>query len=176
MYRIGRTMADEGLSGGAMGSLAYASALMLASCAAPFVSNSRASSAQFGWLHGECIAVNGSMETLPQTILLARLDDSGDVAEAQIVAQADETNDCTALLPDRAEANRVDGKSFYVVKSAEPVEFAIGILGAGSTERMQFDHCITGEGVQFSVSDDQGVVWQDYYYLGYDGEATCPGA
>ena len=131
-------------------------------------------SPQFGWLHGNCIALETSIANLPQSIVL--IDNAiGDTpAEARIVSPAGTDGDCNALLADRAETNLASGNVFYLVEADEPVEFAIGILGNYDSETLQYDYCFTSEGVKFSVSDDDRVVWQEYYYLGYDVEPTCP--
>jgi len=60
-----------------------------------------------------------------------------------------------------------------LVESQKPVNLAIGVLGAKSVSDLEFSFCNTTEGIQFSLSKSSAVIWEGYYYLGYESEPTC---
>lgn len=149
-------------------------ALALSACTTPSEPSAATDlSVQFGWLDGKCIAVAEPIADLPRAILVSPDAASGVLVKGAIVALASEEGDCDALLPDRAQVNRASGSSFYVVETAAPVELGIGVIGEAPDASLQFAHCLTSEGVNFTVSDEGSLVWEAYYYLGYDTEPTC---
>jgi hypothetical protein len=154
-------------------SSALVATFLLASCSAYPVPLGAPQALQFGWLHGNCLAVKSPIADLPQTIYVSRDGEGGDLVEARIVSAVSADGDCQALLADRAGPNRAEGRVFYIVESLQPIDLAIAVLGKGARESLRYNQCFTSEGVNFSVSDGNRVVWEDYYYLGYDVEATC---
>lgn len=173
MPRTGRIMGASRARSARAIAVASLAALALAACVEPPRSTPGAASTRFGWIDGKCIAVMAPVTGLPRTILLAPDTPGAPFATARIVAEADRQSGCTALMAERAQINWSAGHSFYVIETDRPVELAIGILDAREDRSVRYDHCFTSEGVRFSVSDGQRIVWQDYYYLGYDVEPTC---
>lgn len=129
---------------------------------------------QFGWLHGNCLAIKQAHLELPQKITLARLDDPMRIDSGTITHTAVSADQCHALMSDRAQTNKSSGYSFYVVETSQPVNLAIGMLNGLDAGKFDFSSCSTSEGMVFSVSNKKSVIWKGYYYLGYDTEATCP--
>jgi hypothetical protein len=150
-----------------------------------------------GWMHGDCLAIrNGKIQpgTAIQVVLLSKAQEIIDAKATGSVGEPN--NECFALLSDRAEINRQDGRFFYKldIDKQPPNTMAIGLVAASVQARkrdslVEFDlnndgvtehagTCLTTEGVQFYVSSnaefDDKALWSDYYYLGYDNKPTCP--
>lgn len=69
-----------------------------------------------------------------------------------------------------------NGYSFYLVKSTVAIDLAIGVIGVIGGEGLNlsnFSYCTTAEGIKYLIKYSSEVVWEGYYYLGYDSEVTC---
>ena len=149
-----------------------------------------------GWIHGTCLAIrNGKIKT-GETIQMIVLSNPQRIIDTKILGVADSNSACSALLSDRAEQNKEDGRFFYSldVKNETTNVMAIGFVSSAVKPRngnhlVEFDinndgkvehagMCLTSEGVQFYISSssafDDKALWSDYYYLGYDNKPTCP--
>lgn len=144
-----------------------------------------------GWLHGNCIAVQGEVDIKSSTLLVVNLD-SNRVEKLEFDQKSKSDDSCYALLEGRASINAKDERYFYMVNSKKSVNLGIGIIfnaadKASNTEVIDlngdgrnevFTYCATSEGVQFSIWSGEkyhsDLIWSDYYYLGYDTEADCP--
>lgn len=147
-----------------------------------------------GWIHGTCIAIrNGNIK--PGTpVKTIRLSTPQQIVSTKIIGVADSDETCPALLSDRAEINKQDGRFFYRLDTGKDSldTMAVGLISAkvtGSNPSLEFDlnddgvvehagTCVSGEGIQFYISSsktfDDTALWSDYYYLGYDNKPTCP--
>lgn len=156
---------------------AIGAALLAASCTTPSAMPEGGPVAGFGWIDGNCIAVKSPFASLPRKVWLVTEGSASQAVAVEAVARAEASaagadSGCHALHPDRAEQNLAQGNVFYTISGFEPANFAIVALEEPEAA-LQYDYCFTAEGVNFSVSDGQRVVWEDYYYLGYDVEPTC---
>ena len=150
-----------------------------------------------GWIHGNCLAVRNAKINPGTSIQVIQLGKSQKVVDAKVINSISESNsECFALLNDRAEINRQDGRFFYRldINKESLNTMAIGLVAASAKIRnlnsvVEFDlnndgtaehadTCLTSEGVQFYISSnktfDEKALWSDYYYLGYDNKPTCP--
>ena len=148
-----------------------------------------------GWLHGHCLAIKNPHLGAGSELTLTLLDGVQRVAGARVLQPTSPSNACYALLEGRGEVNASAGYSFYLVDSdqGDALSLAIGVLGANEAARNMgsavsldinqdgvgeyFDQCSTSEGVRFFVwsreKAEENVLWQGYYYLGYDAGVTC---
>lgn len=129
--------------------------------------------AKIGWMHGNCLAIKNANITPQTQLTVVQLDGEKTSAPARITKVATTGEECNALLEDRAIVNKDAGDYFYVVKSANPINLAVGVLATQSTRGLTFASCSTSEGIQFSALKYNAVIWHGYYYLGYDIEPTC---
>lgn len=149
-----------------------------------------------GWIHGPCLAIRNSNLKPGTTIRMVVLSTPQTIIDTTVLGTADPKSGCPALLNDRADINKQDGRYFYTLDTgrASPNAMAIGLMPAvaktksanpmvdldlnqdGTTEHA--NTCLTSEGVQFYISSsatfDEKALWSDYYYLGYDNKPTCP--
>lgn len=173
--------------------VAISSLFLLVNCTPtsddPVDANLTHTASSIGWLHGNCIAIINSDDLKGRKIIIVNPDDKQEYFESTIIKKATSGEECYALLDDRASINAQNGRQFYTVSSSKPVELGIGILvdkGKSLNESdfnnvlkiYTYSYCSTSEGVQFSVWNGEaykgGLIWSDYYYLGYDTEDNCP--
>ncbi len=127
-----------------------------------------------GWMHGNCLAIKNPNIPSGYDFKLVHLGDEQTTENAIILQKAIGGEKCYPLLDDRVEINTQAGYSFYLVKSKNPVNLAIGFLESEINLNLNFDFCNTIEGIQFSISKkDSSLIWEGYYYLGYESEPTC---
>lgn len=126
-----------------------------------------------GWLHGNCLAIKNKTIALPHTFTLVHLDKSRSTENAEITQKATTGEACYPLLTDRLEVNSDSGYSFYLVKSELPVNLGIGLLDKNNTKDIEYSYCNTTEGIRFFISSQNTIIWEGYYYLGYESEPTC---
>ena len=152
--------------------------------------------ASIGWIHGACLAIkNGKIKsgTNVQVIVLSK---PQKIIDSKVKGVAESEKECPALLSDRGEINKQDGRYFYnldVSKEAQDM-VAVGVVSTTVKARninniVEIDinndgageyagTCLTNEGVQFYISSsaafNEKALWSDYYYLGYDTKPTCP--
>jgi len=132
------------------------------------------SNERIGWLHGNCLAIKNPDITNQNALTLILLDEPQSIIKGKIIGKATTGEQCYPLLEDRRQINVDSGYSFYLIDTEKPVNLAIGVLGDdNSVSTYQFDYCTTSEGVLFSANKNGVEVWNGYYYLGYDSEATC---
>lgn len=129
----------------------------------------------FGWLHGNCLAIKNANIPEKYQFTLVRLDNENTSDMATIVKKATNNEDCYPLLDDRASVNIDAGYFFYTVKSEKPINLAMGILESEGIPAYKyiFSYCNNTEGIKFSVSTNNSSIWEGYYYLGYESEPTC---
>ena len=149
--------------------------LLLASCANLSQNAGKDAETKIGWMHGNCLAIKNPSIAFPKKIILVRLDNKNKFDTGVITKKALSGDECYALMDDRKKVNESNGYYFYEVKTRDPVNLAIGLLGPGIGDQktLDYDVCSTSEGMRFSVSRGKAAVWKGYYYLGYDTEATC---
>ncbi len=126
-----------------------------------------------GWMHGNCLALKNPNIMSPQEINIVFLEDGKFVETGTIIGKTNLGNNCFALLDDRKEVNLNNGYSFYLVESKSPVNLAIGYLKLDAPSGLDFNFCSTTEGIMYTISRGKSAVWEGYYYLGYESEATC---
>ncbi|WP_020586144.1 hypothetical protein [Desulfobacter curvatus] len=150
-------------------------AVMATSCSPLSKQDNNGLDNEIGWLHGRCLAIKNADIPPQYQIKLVHLDDEVTFEKAIVLKKTTESEECYPLMDDRASVNKNAGYFFYIIKSERPVNLAIGLLNPEelSISGLKFSYCTTTEGVQFSISKNSSVIWQGYYYLGYESEPTC---
>ncbi len=135
-------------------------------------------SRRVGWVDGDCLAIQNAKLSAGSEITVVVLDELQYRIVAKVLGEATDGETCFPLLGDRRSVNVGSGYSFYQIKSDKKINFAIAVTeGSLASENYSFDYCSTLEGISFSVkkanqnTDEE--IWNGYYYLGYDAEATC---
>jgi len=149
-----------------------ASLNLIASCSSNGPTNP-ALQDDIGWLYGNCLAIKNTSLSSETPITLVYLNGDQSVAKASVSTRAVSSAECPALKDDRRNINEASGYIFYLVESERPVDYAIGISGPGSLTGLSFSYCNTREAVRYTVKKNNSVIWQGYYYLGYDQDPTC---
>ena len=124
-------------------------------------------------MHGNCLAIKNESINTPSGITLVKFDEENNLEKATIVSKTNNQDNCFPLFEDRKNINIANGYSFYLVDSATPIDLAIGIIGAEKINVLDYSYCATAEGVKYFFKDASKVLWEGYYYLGYDSEVTC---
>ena len=153
--------------------LLVVSAFVVMSCSYPSQSSLDIEESSVGWMHGNCLAIMNTNIVLPHPLMLLRVDHKVVVDKAMIIEKATSGEECYPLMDDREKINTEAGYSFYKVKSKTPVNLALGVLGEGGVVNLKPAYCNTTEGLKFSLYENDSVVWEGYYYLGYESEPTC---
>jgi hypothetical protein len=99
---------------------------------------------------------------------------------AKLAAPCDDTNRETGDSSYRLEAGKLDNGKIYIAVAAQANNLRIAggeiIMRFGARE-ISFRSCTSTEGLHFSawsgMRPKEQLVWQRYYYLGYDVEPTC---
>lgn len=155
----------------------FISVLLLSStsCTASPLENSESTLVKknIGWMHGNCLAIKNQDVNIPTNITLIKLDEKRSIEKAVISSKATNPYECFPLMADRSQINRSNGYSFYLIDSPTAIDLAIGVIGAEKLNTSNFDYCTTTEGIKYFVKNSSTVVWEGYYYLGYDSEVSC---
>lgn len=174
----------------------YIAVLIPLICSAACYSNGQQSvsnAVAIGWLHGNCLAIKNPDLMPNSTINVFTPDGQLQIVEAEITGKTDSAENCPALLEDRRKINDTDGRIFYTVSTSTPIGMAIGVVAPAGGEGASavnpadtnrngitdtFYFCQTSEGIEFSIWEGRPYkgrkLWDDYYYLGYSSEPTCP--
>ncbi|GAL04493.1 hypothetical protein JCM19237_1165 [Photobacterium aphoticum] len=129
---------------------------------------------QIGWLHGNCLAIKQADIPAASRFTVVHLDNEQHEEQAVITRPSYTTDTCYAQFANRAEVNKAAGYHFYQVRTQQPVNFAIGVLGkTAQRDKVAYTYCHTRDGIQFSAAQDGKTLWQGDYYLGYDALPTC---
>ena len=152
-------------------------AFLLASCTTSEAALADVGASQFGWVEGQCLGLKEPLDTLPHNVWIAPAKDGTPMTEAIAVTPIDPSAPeaaklCNALHPDRAAINGGGEHWFYRLDRALPPEVALATLTPPQGGRA-YGVCFTTEGVRLTVRQDKQVIWEDYYYLGYDVEPSC---
>lgn len=126
-----------------------------------------------GWMHGNCLAIKNEKIKTPTDITLVKFDEENIIEKATIVAKTNNQEGCFPLFDDRNKINTANGYSFYLVNSATPVDLAIGVINGEKLNASDFSYCATAEGLKYFFKDSSTILWEGYYYLGYDSQITC---
>lgn len=126
-----------------------------------------------GWMHGNCLAIKNANLVSGTEFSVFNLGEDVTKTTASVISSTQSSDDCFALFDDRRAVNIEAGYFFYSVKSQNEIESAVGVLPAQSHEGLEFNECTTSEGSVFSVLKNNQKIWEGYYYLGYDLDATC---
>lgn len=126
-----------------------------------------------GWMHGNCLAIKNKNIKTPSDITLVKLEEGNIIEKATIVAKTNNQENCFPLFADRKKINMANGYSFYLVDSTTPVDLAIGVIDGERLNASDFSYCTTAEGIKYFFKDSSILIWEGYYYLGYDSQATC---
>ena len=126
-----------------------------------------------GWMHGNCLAIKNPNIAIPTDITLVKLETNNTTEKGMIISKASSQEDCFPLMEDRKQINISSGYSFYLVKSLAPIDLAIGVIGEDEINVSNFSYCTTTEGIKYLIKNSSTVIWEGYYYLGYDSEVTC---
>ncbi|MGF1688225.1 hypothetical protein L4C36_16275 [Photobacterium japonica] len=159
-----------------LGGIVTMAAVMSACTTSP---SNHAQAQSMGWLHGNCLAIKQADLPAASPITLIHLNEThldGKYSEehAVITRPSNRTDTCYAQFANRAQVNTEAGYHFYQVRTRQPVNFAIGIVGTANTSnKMAYSYCHTREGITFTAADNEKTVWQGAYYLGYDALPTC---
>ena len=126
-----------------------------------------------GWMHGNCLAIKNEKIKTPTDITLIKFDEENVIEKATIVAKTTSQEGCFPLFDDRKKINIANGYSFYLVNSATPIDLAIGVINGEKLNISDFSYCATAEGLKYYFKDSSTILWEGYYYLGYDSQITC---
>ncbi len=131
-----------------------------------------------GWLHGRCLAIKNSNILKGSQLTIVQLDEPQKISSATALSITIDGEKCFALSKDRQKVNIDSGYSFYLINSDSDINLGIAIVdNAINVEKYDFDYCTTTEGVLYSLKKLNNMnsedLWNGYYYLGYDSEATC---
>ena len=133
-----------------------------------------------GWFDGQCVAIKRDDLKPGTPITLVDLGQAQKRIHTHVTAKTEQSADCDALLPDRADINTADGNYFYRLSRDTQAGFGVAIINSPAfkpSKKMQFTSCNTSEGIQFSAWSGQPYVseklWEGYEYLGYDTQPTC---
>jgi len=153
-------------------------------------------SARIGWLHGPCLAIRNADLARGTPIDVVILAEPQRLEPARIAERAGSSQNCPALLPERAKSNARPGVFFYTVEATgvDSSAMGIGIVeppahpkivdgmaqvdldGDGRAE--VFSSCATAEGVKFAVWTERAYrgepLWSADYHLDYESTPTCP--
>lgn len=147
--------------------------LIVISCSSLHQPRNEILDSEVGWMHGNCLVIKNSNISSQEHFTLVHLDDKKTIEKALIIKKAKNGEECYPLLGDRIDINKNSGYSFYIVKSKKTINLAIGVFKPENVSGLDFSSCNTTEGIQFSLSKKGRVIWQGYYYLGYESEPTC---
>lgn len=131
-----------------------------------------------GWLHGRCLAIKNSNILNGSQLTVVHLDEPQKISRATVLSKAQNGKKCFALSNNRRKVNIDDGYSFYLINSESNINLGIAVVGKEiNVKKYNFDYCTTSEGLLYSLKklnqNDSEDLWNGYYYLGYDSEATC---
>lgn len=170
MPHIGRIMVDKMK----LTLLSIVSIIAISCSTSPKLTNENLTS-RIGWMHGNCLAIKNPNIPSQHSFELVHLGEEQITEKAVIIQKAFEGEKCYPLLDDRVEVNTGAGYTFYLVGSKKPVNLAVGVFEPEDIRSLDFSFCNTTEGIQFLISNkDSAVIWEGYYYLGYESEPTCP--
>jgi len=147
--------------------------LLLSACVYSQKDENKDLNANFGWMHGNCLAIKLENIDTPHQLKLVRLEEKNILDAGVITRKVRLGDECYPLLDDRKDINQAEGFSFYIVESKTPIDMAIGILDRDDLKGLDFEYCATTEGIRYSVLKGRSKIWEGYYYLGYESEATC---
>lgn len=131
-----------------------------------------------GWLHGHCLAIKNSHILKGSQLAIVQLDEPQITSSATVLSKEIDGEKCFALSKDRGKVNIDGGYSFYLINTESNINLGIAVVdNTINVEKYKFDYCTTTEGVLYSLKKlnqkDSEDLWNGYYYLGYDSEATC---
>ncbi|VAW75296.1 hypothetical protein MNBD_GAMMA12-2721 [hydrothermal vent metagenome] len=126
-----------------------------------------------GWMTGKCLVIKNSRVNFPQQITIVILEKTNRFSVGTIYKKASTAKECGALSADRRNVNDNHGNNFYLVKTGAKINLAIGVFGINRPKQLKYNLCATIEGVLFSVKRNKSLIWEGYYYLGYDIEENC---
>lgn len=129
---------------------------------------------QIGWMHGNCLAIKNASLPTQSELTLILLDEPQTIGKGKVIEKVSSGDKCYSLMDDRRAVNIDSGFSFYLIDTNPAVKLAIGLVGESiNKQKYYFDYCATTEGINFRIKDHEKVIWSEYYYLGYESEATC---
>ncbi|NME71555.1 hypothetical protein [Flammeovirga aprica] len=100
----------------------------------------------------------------------------------KVVAQNSESS-CEMFQLER-DMNFSEETNFYTVENNQDIGWGIGVISSEKLSFLDLDNdniedsiniCTTSEGIQLKVlnKETEAVLWEHYYYLGYDLESDC---
>lgn len=130
-----------------------------------------------GFMHGQCLAIKANLANHENIVIIpvdsSQVDKDNNKQVGKIIKPASSDNECYMLLADRKTINIDQGYQFYQVQTDTPVNLAIALVSNVTNDNFQYAVCNSAEGMNFTVRQDDKLVWQGYYYLGYDITPTC---
>ncbi len=126
-----------------------------------------------GWIDGKCLVIKNSKISLPQQITIITLEKINKFTVGTIYKKVTTEKDCAPLSSDRRKVNDGNGNNFYLVKTNSAINLAIGVFSIDKVKQLKYSFCATSEGISFSVKKNASLIWEGYYYLGYDIEENC---
>lgn len=149
---------------------------------------SSSSNKSIGWFHGNCIAIYNKNIPKGTEINIIPIEDHVTAIKAKILDKISDDSQCNALSADRKYVNIADDKVYFYKLFADTVlDIGIGILNDSENKfeiydinkdgvNDKFHSCTSSEGIHFKIFDGitKNLIWNGYYYLGYDIESNCP--
>jgi len=166
-------------------SLGFAfSTIFIVACSAesygqsPLETTAVAYESSVGWLHGNCYAIKNSNVLTGDKLTIVQLGKPQIISSASVIGAAKDGEKCFPLLEDRRTVNVDNGYLFYLIDSEPAINLGIAVVDETiQVNKYVFDYCTTTEGVLYSLKklnqNNSSNLWQGYYYLGYESEATC---
>lgn len=156
------------------------SAVLVTSCADDTQTNTGITDfdREVGWLHGNCLAIKNPAIADGTPLTLVLLDEPKQMMTASVANLVEAGDVCLPIKTGRTAVNLANGYSFYNVDADVDIELAIGIINDSVQIKLsQFDYCTAAEGILYRIkATEQSAgsdLWQGYYYLDYDTNATC---
>ncbi|MDW6002858.1 hypothetical protein [Vibrio mangrovi] len=128
---------------------------------------------KIGWMHGKCIAIKNPHISPRQEFTIIHLGEKTPSSVGTIVEKTEGDESCYPLLEDRKEINIENGYDFYLVRTNEDVNLAIGTFYLEKTNGLNYGYCQTSEGIEYFITKNDKKIWEGYYYLGYESKPTC---
>lgn len=146
---------------------------------------------QVGWFNETCFVTHNSTLKVGDKIQMVLLDTQQNLITATISSNLSNSKNCLPLLESRNSINQSENRYFYQIEFNKNISNKIGIgIISNSINYEQkknliytdinqnkllenYGSCTTQEGIQFYIQENNQVIWDDYYYLGYDIEPSC---
>ena len=132
--------------------------------------------ASVGWIDGNCLAIYN--DSLEKGRLISVLDYKNKIIQVKILKTVTNSEECDALFEERKSVNQNNNQKFYLLNTSNELVMGIGMLKEKwytKLDKLSFTHCSSLEGIHYKLQEKKSkkLLWNGYYYLGYEMESTC---